>query len=245
MNEIRLQKILSTFGYGSRRDCEKIIADRRVKVNNEIAVLGDSADIDTDKIEVDGQLIQSSETEKIYIALNKPIKYLSDIKKKDRRKTVIDLVSIDSYVFIVGRLDYMSEGLILLTNDGKLANELTHPRYMHEKEYRVLVKGHLSKKQLVAWRNGVVLETGYKTLPADVFILEDVKTHTWLNITLREGKKRQIREMGKATGLQVVRIIRIRIATLKLGTLKPGEWRYLSDDEEKELLNYRKNNHPR
>jgi 23S rRNA pseudouridine2605 synthase len=233
----RLQKILSKHGYGSRRACEKLIADNHVKINNRMAKLGDRGNIAEDSIEIDGIPISKTEIKKTYIALNKPIRVLSEIKKQDDRKTVIDLVDLDKYLFIIGRLDYFSEGLILLTNDGELANKLTHPRYEHEKEYNVLINNKPDEKQLKAWRNGVVLNNGYQTLPTKVTIVKKNKKNTWLKIIMKEGKKRQIRETGKLLGLSVNRIIRTRIATVEIDTLKAGEWRHLSDREIRSLKN--------
>jgi 23S rRNA pseudouridine2605 synthase len=138
-------------------------------------------------------------------------------------------------LYPVGRLDVESEGLILLTNDGELANHLTHPRYGHEKEYRVLVARRPDKEQLEAFRHGVVLEDGHRTLPAIVSIESGFGKGAWLRIILREGRKRQIREMCALVGLPVVRIVRIRISTLLLGNLKPREWRSLTENEVAEL----------
>ena len=237
MEKERLQKILSKHGYGSRRACEKLIADNRVKINGRIAKLGDRGNLAEDSVEVDGILIGKTAIKKIYIALNKPRRVLSEIKKQDDRKIVVDLVTLDKYLFIIGRLDYLSEGLILLTNDGELANKLTHPRYEHEKEYSVLIENKPDKKQLKSWRRGVVLKNGYKTLPTQVSIAKQNEHNTWLKIIMREGKKRQIRETCKLLDLSVKRIIRTRIATLEIDTLKVGEWRYLSDQEIRKLKN--------
>ena len=132
-------------------------------------------------------------------------------------------------------MDYFSQGLILLSNDGELANRLTHPRYEHEKEYHVLIKNAPDEKQIKAWRRGIVLENGHHSLPADVSIIRHKKQETWLKIIMREGKKRQIRETGKLLGIPVKRIIRTRIATVELGSLKSGEWRYLTEKEIHEL----------
>ncbi|MCJ7650975.1 MAG: rRNA pseudouridine synthase, partial [Candidatus Lokiarchaeota archaeon] len=223
-------------GYGSRRSCEKLIADSHVKINGELAKLGDKGDILHDIIEVNGKQINIIKQDKIYIALNKPRRVLSEIKKLDDRTSVIDLINLNEYLFIIGRLDYMSEGLLLLTNDGELANKLTHPRYEHEKEYNVLIKSYPDEKQLKAWQRGVVLLNGYRTLPAKVSVVESRNYGTWLKIIMREGKKRQIREIGNLLGVPVKEIIRTRIATVNLENLKAGEWRYLSTQEIESLL---------
>jgi 23S rRNA pseudouridine2605 synthase len=131
----------------------------------------------------------------------------------------------------VGRLDFDSEGLVLMTNDGDLANKLTHPRYEHEKEYRVLVAKQPDSEQLNLWRRGVVLEDGFRTGPAGVYVVSKYGKGAWLDVTLKEGHKRQIREMGIQTGLPVVRIVRVRIGELRLGSLKPRDWRYLTTQE--------------
>jgi 23S rRNA pseudouridine2605 synthase len=238
--EERLQKILAKVGYGSRRSNEEIISSGRVMVNGIVATLGMKADQEIDDIQVDGHPIAKKPQEKIYIALHKPRGVLSDVDPKDDRPTVRDLVPVPGHLFTVGRLDYDSEGLILLTNDGELANLLTHPRYGHEKEYKVMVVGQPDDKQLEIWRRGVVMKDGTKTLPAKVTIESTIGKNTWLSIVMREGKKRQIREVGSLIGLPVERILRVRIGTLILGDLKPREWRNLKMSEVKNLVDFAK-----
>lgn len=228
--EIRLQKILSQAGYGSRRKCEDLIRNKQVAVNGKIASLGDKADPTRDRISVNGSFIKTAESH-IYIALFKPRNVLSAASSLDNRKTVLDMVDVPINIYPVGRLDVDSEGLIILTNDGELTFRLTHPSYMHEKEYKVYVSSNPDAKQLAVWRSGVVLEDGYRTKPARIQILDSDKNGTWMQVILTEGKKRQIREMGRLTGLPVKRIIRVRIGTLRLGNLKPGKWRYLTTKE--------------
>jgi 23S rRNA pseudouridine2605 synthase len=228
--EERLQKILSKAGFGSRRACEVLISSGRVQVNGHSAVLGMKADPAKDKIVVDGQAISQAE-DLIYVALYKPRGVLTTVSSPDPRPTVRDFVPIPAQVYPVGRLDVDSEGLILLTNDGELANRLTHPRYGHEKEYRVLVARHPDDEQLAIWRRGVVLESGYRTAPAYVTVESLSGKGAWLKVVMKEGKKRQIREIGTTIGLPVVRIIRTRIASLHLGSLKPKQWRYLTPSE--------------
>ncbi|MFZ3080246.1 MAG: pseudouridine synthase [Bellilinea sp.] len=227
MTEERIQKILARAGFGSRRASEVLIADGRVRVNGVLVELGARADAERDQITVDGQPIPTSAPAGIYIALNKPRFVLSDNVLDDPRKTVFDLVPVSGQLFIVGRLDFESEGLVLLTNDGELANRLTHPRYGHEKEYRVLVAKRPDEEQLEVWRRGVVLEDGHRTSPADVRIESTSGKGAWLRIIMHEGRKRQIREICTQIGLPVVRILRVRIGSLQLGGLKPGEWRDL------------------
>lgn len=232
--EERLQKILAQAGFGSRRSCEELIVAKRVRVNGAIAELGSKADAQVDKIMVDGRPIPKAAAP-IYIALNKPRGILSDVDVNDPRKTVHDLVDVPGHLFAVGRLDYDSEGLMLLTNDGELANHLTHPRYGHEKEYRVLVASRPDEEQLAIWRRGVVLEDGYRTRAAMVTVDSQSGKGAWLRIVLKEGRKRQIREVGSRIGLPVERIVRVRIGTLHLGDLKLSEWRHLSADEVRKL----------
>ncbi len=226
----RLQKIMAHAGIGSRRACEKLIEDGLVTVNGKRATLGMKANPDTDRIEVKGEPLRAAE-EKVYIILNKPRGVISAAKSPDPRPTVLDLVAHPSRLYPVGRLDIESEGLIFLTNDGALANRLTHPKYGHEKEYHVLVASRPDEKQLTAWQNGVVLEDGYRTKPVQVYVTGTQGKGAWLKVIMREGRKRQIREMGRRTGLPIVRITRVRIGDLKLGKLKPREWRYLTNEE--------------
>ena len=230
MAEERLQKILAKAGYGSRRSNEELIAAGRVKVNGVVATLGMKADAAKDDIFVDNQMIPKSE-EPIYIALYKPRGVLSDQAADDPRKNVRDLVDVPGHLFAIGRLDLDSEGLMILTNDGELTNLLTHPRYGHEKEYRVLVAIRPDENQIAIWRRGVVLEDVEKTAPCIVSIIRWHGKGAWLKVVLKEGKKRQIREVGKQIGLPIVKLIRIRISTLTLGNLKPKEWRYLTEEE--------------
>jgi 23S rRNA pseudouridine2605 synthase len=239
----RLQKILAQAGFGSRRSCEELIIAGRVKVNGKVVKLGDKADAAQDAISVDNVPIPKRAAY-VYVALNKPREVLSDIDPKDNRTTVRDLVKIPGHLFAVGRLDYDSEGLILLTNDGDLANKLTHPRYGHEKEYRVLIENRPDEEQLSIWRRGVVLEDGHRTAPAKVSVEGMAGKGAWLRVVLREGRKRQIREMGKLTGLHVSRIIRVRIGKLLLGDLRPGEWKYLTREEILKLKSIRAETHP-
>jgi 23S rRNA pseudouridine2605 synthase len=232
--EERLQKLMAQAGLGSRRACEVLISAGRVSVNGRIVGLGDKADPQRDRILVDGQPLKLPEAP-VYIALYKPRGVLSAVSSPDPRPTVRDLVELPGHLYPVGRLDVDSEGLILLTSDGELANRLTHPRYGHEKEYRVLVARRPDDEQLDTWRRGVVLEDGYRTAPAEIRLDGFFGKGAWLRVVLREGRKRQIRETGLQIGLPVVKIIRVRIGSLRLGVLKPREWRRLTEDEVAEL----------
>jgi len=234
VTEERLQKILAQAGYGSRRACEALIVAGRVSVNGQVAGLGSKADAEKDRILVDRQPIKAPEKLE-YVALYKPRGVVSAVTSPDPRQTVRSLVPLPGTLYPVGRLDVDSEGLVLLTNDGELANRLTHPRYGHEKEYRVLVARHPDAEQLATWRRGVVLEEGYRTAPVDVRVETTKGKGTWLRIVMQEGRKRQIREIGSLLGLPVVKIIRVRIGSLHLGLLKAGQWRRLTAEEVKAL----------
>lgn len=230
--EERLQKLLAQAGVGSRRDCEELIMAGRVRVDGQVAVIGQKADAAQARITVDGRPVKAPE-QKVYIALNKPRYVLTTVEPEvgDSRQTVRDLVPVAERLYPVGRLDFESEGLVLMTNDGDLAQKLTHPSHGHEKEYRVLLARHPDEEQLATWRRGVVLEDGYKTQPALVYLAAESGKGMWLRVVMKEGRKRQIREIGSQLGLPVVRILRVRIGSLRLGTLKPGEWRFLTADE--------------
>jgi 23S rRNA pseudouridine2605 synthase len=230
MPQERLQKILARAGYGSRRGAEKMIADGRVRVNGQTAELGMKADPASDKITVDGQPFKGV-PDLVYIALNKPRGVLSTTGGPEKRRMVTDLVPDSDGLHLVGRLDKDSEGLMLLTNDGRLTNWLTHPRYGHEKEYRVLVAKQPDEEQLETWRRGVVLPDGHRTLPAQVRVLRPHGKGAWLRVVLTEGRKRQIRETAGIIGLPVVQLIRVRIGTLELGNLKSGQSRQLEPAE--------------
>jgi 23S rRNA pseudouridine2605 synthase len=232
----RLQKILAHSGYGSRRSCEDLITAGRVRVNGQIATLGQKADPVVDKITLDGKPIAAAEA-LTYVALHKPRNVLSAVEKErgDTRPTVRDLVDVPGHLYPVGRLDFESEGLVLMTNDGDLANHLTHPRYGHEKEYRVLLAKRPDREQVEAWKRGVVLEDGYKTAPVDIRFDSTQGKGAWVRVVMGEGRKRQIRETCKQLGLPIVRIVRVRIGTLRLANLKPRQWRYLTAQEVDEL----------
>jgi 23S rRNA pseudouridine2605 synthase len=234
MAEERIQKLLAQAGYGSRRACEEYLTERRVTVNGRVVELGAKADPLRDVIKVDGKRVHF-ESRKIYIALNKPDGVVTTNADEFGRQTVRDLIPIEGHLFPVGRLDSDSEGLVLLTNDGDLANALTHPRYEHEKEYRVLVEGEPSASTLKAWRHGVLLE-GQMTAPAKVDVLDSGRGQTWLRVVMHEGRKRQIREVAGMLGHRVKYLQRVRIGPIRLTKLKVGEWRHLSVSEVKLLL---------
>lgn len=234
MAEERIQKILANAGLGSRRFCEKFIEAGRVTVNGQVVKLGDKADPAADQICLDGKEINAAPGY-IYIAIYKPRGVLSSAKSEHGRKSVVDLVPLPDRVFPVGRLDVESEGLMLLTNDGKLANLLTHPRYGHEKEYKVLVARQPDQDQLATWRRGVVLEDGYRTQPVSVQVERPHGKGAWLKVEMKEGRKRQIRETAAQLSLPIVKLIRVRIGSLKVGGLRPGQFRELTPAEVNQL----------
>jgi len=226
---LRLQKILVAAGYGSRRACEEIVRQGRVSVNGALAGLGDSADPVHDTIRVDGRRIHI-ETREITVALYKPRGVITTLDDERGRKTVRELIPLEGHLVPVGRLDADSEGLILLTNDGDLVNRLTHPRFEHEKEYHVFVQGRPDDATLSHWRRGVRLED-HTTLPAQVSVMRHEGEGTWLRVVMQEGRKRQIRDTASLLGHPVRRLIRVRVGPLRVGDLKPGEWRHLNSQE--------------
>jgi 23S rRNA pseudouridine2605 synthase len=226
----RLQKLLARAGLGSRRSSEALIAAGRVRVNGRVAKLGDRAEPGTDRIEVDGKPV--SFEKRVYVKLNKPKGVISSTEDElqQGRKTVRDLVAIPGHLYPVGRLDKQSEGLMILTNDGQLAHRLTHPRFGHEKRYRVAVAGSPPATVLDQWRNGVILEDG-PTAPVTIQVLNQQRDHTLLLVTMREGRKRQIRRIAAQLGYPVTSLVRQEIGPIQLGDLKPGQWRHLTPEE--------------
>ena len=237
MKPERLQKVMARGGIGSRRACEELIRQGRVRVNGQIVTkLGTRVDPLHDDIVVDGQPLATA-APLVYLILHKPPGYLSTTHDSHGRPTVMDLLSVPQRVYPVGRLDLESEGLLLLTNDGPLTQRLTHPRYQHEREYKVLVRGRPRRQALRALRQGIELEDG-KTSPAEVRPLEGEPGHkgmTWLRIILREGRKRQIRRMCATVGHPVQQLIRVRMGPLRLGDLEPGVSRRLTRQEVRSL----------
>jgi 23S rRNA pseudouridine2605 synthase len=241
--EERLQKILARAGHGSRRTCEEFISQGRVLVNGQVAQLGQKADLDKDRITLDGRPVRVRKN-RTYVILHKPRGVLSDEGDgSGRLPTVRGLVNLPQRLFPVGRLDLRSEGLILLTDDGELAHKLTHPRYEHAKEYQVYVEGRPDDQTLERWRRGVFLD-GRKTVTAEVDVLRRERDHTWLRVVLREGRKRQIRRVATMLGHPVHKLVRVRIGPIRLGDLKPGEWRHLTNQELEELRRVKKSKDP-
>jgi len=230
----RLQKILSRAGITSRRKAETLVREGRVKVDGEIITsLGTKADPQRQIIEVDNRRIIIPPP--IYIMLYKPRFFLTTLYDPKGRPKVTDLLKgLSTRVFPVGRLDFDAEGLLLLTNDGDFANLLIHPRYKIPKTYLVKIKGVLDKKAIKAIKGGIDLEDG-KTLPAQVRVVKILKRNSWIELTIFEGRYRQIKRMFAAIGHPVLRLKRIKIGPLTLSNLKPGEYRFLTKKEIKKL----------
>ena len=225
----RLQKVLARVGIGSRRACEDLIAEGRVTVDGEVAVLGRRVDVETALIELDGAPI-GVRPDLVHYLLNKPAGVVTTADDPQGRPTVVGLVPAEPRVFPVGRLDVDTEGLLLLTNDGELAHRLTHPSFGVEKEYVAELEGSPSRAALRRLREGVELDDG-TTAPARAALLEP----SVVRLTVHEGRNRQVRRMCDAVGHPVVRLIRIRIGPLADRSLAPGAWRELTGDEVRSL----------
>jgi 23S rRNA pseudouridine2605 synthase len=232
----RLQKLISKAGITSRRAAEELILNGRVTVNGIVVIeLGSKADPAVDRIAVDGKPLQFS-AKHMYILLNKPTGYITALKDSQGRPLVTDLLKgVEERVYPVGRLDYNTEGLLLLTNDGDWANRLMHPRHEVEKEYHVRVRGKVLDQQLKRMAGGVELEEGI-TAPAVVRMVKSSDQNDWISVTIHEGRNRQVRRMCEVVSLSVVRLRRVRYGSLEIGALKPGQFRYLTEAEVKGLL---------
>ncbi len=231
MPQQRVHKIMAQADIGSRRKCEEIIRQGRVRVNGKVIKLGAKADAAKDQIYVDGQRIASA-FEPLYIVVNKPAGVLSTTKaeKGDERPTIRELVEAPGRLFTIGRLDADSEGLMVLTNDGELADKISHPRYEHTKTYKVTVKGKVARSTVEAWESGVWLDDS-RTAACSVKVLQSSKRSTILRIVMIEGRKRQIKRIASALGHPVIRLVRTHIGQLGLGTLRKGAWYQLDEDE--------------
>jgi 23S rRNA pseudouridine2605 synthase len=234
---VRLQKILSTAGVASRRASEQIILEGRVTVNGEVVrTLGAKADPARDAIKVDGRRIKLDVRNR-YLVLYKPKGYVTTRSDPEGRRTVMDLIGEGAYIYPVGRLDYDSEGLLLMMTDGDLAARLMHPRHEVEKVYEVIVMGTPDAAAMEKLRKGVFID-GRRTAPAQVHVGKTVKgprPTTLLTITLHEGRNRQIRKMCRAVGLPVRDLRRVKMGSISLGRLKPGQWRDLTPQEVESL----------
>jgi 23S rRNA pseudouridine2605 synthase len=234
MSEIRLQKYMAEAGVASRRRSEELILQGRVEVNGNIVTVPGTKINGTEIIKVDGRIIKP-EKNKVYILLNKPVGYVSTARDQFDRKTVIDIVSdVKERIYPVGRLDYDTSGLILLTNDGELANRMTHPKHEVPKVYRAIISGILSQDEISKLRSGVIIED-YKTAPAVVKVIDKAENSTTVEITIHEGRNRQVRKMFEAVGHIVLRLKRIAIGPITIDGLEEGKWRRL-DRKELEVL---------
>ncbi len=227
---MRLNKFLSSSGVASRRKCDELILEGKVEVNGKVVnTLGIKIDEKKDKVKVGGKVIKLPSSF-VYIKLNKPKGYACTASDEKGRKTIYDLVECEERLFSIGRLDYDTEGLIILTNDGNFANQVAHPRYKMEKEYRVTVEGEIKESELAVMRKGVVVE-GQRMPAARVEWLSFENGFTKLSIIIDEGQNRQIRRMFEAIGHQIKLLKRVRIGEVRLGGLKRGEYRDLTEAE--------------
>ena len=234
-NKIRLQKFLSEAGIASRRKAEEMIRSGLVKVNGKIANIGDSVDPKTDSVSVGGKKVKKENSLR-YILLNKPRGYVTTTDDDLGRKCVLELVSgVKERIYPVGRLDMISEGALILTNDGEFANALMHPSKHVPKTYRVTVRPGITSEQVDILSTGVDID-GRMTAPADVRVLSKEDGRAVLEIVLYEGRNRQIRRMCEALELEVARLKRTAVGSVKLGMLKTGEWRDLTPQEVESLL---------
>lgn len=233
MEEMRLQKYLASCGVASRRKCEELILNGKIEVNGKtVFELGTKVNPDKDEVKYNGKVVKL-EDEKIYILLNKPIGYVTTAKEQFGRDMVLDLVKVNKRIVPVGRLDMYTSGALILTNDGDFVNKLTHPSHEIDKTYNVTLKGIVSKEEIEKLQNGVEIDDGYVTKPAKVKILkiDEEKKISRIQITIHEGKNRQVRKMCEAVGKRVLALHRCKIGTLDVKELKLGEWRYLSKRE--------------
>ena len=227
---MRINKFLSSLGIASRRAIDKYIEEGRIKVNGVIASTGIDITED-DEIYIDNKKIETKRIEeKVYFMLNKPLEVLSASSDDRGRKTVVDLIKTDKRIFPIGRLDYMTSGLILLTNNGELFNRLVHPKSEIYKKYYIKVFGEVKKEEIEELKKGVLLEDG-KTLPAKISGIKYDKNKTSMYISIREGRNRQIRRMIEKFGYKVLMLRREKIGELSLGDLKEGKYRELTKEE--------------
>lgn len=234
--EERLQKYLAAAGIASRRKCEELILQGKIEVNGKVVTELGTKVTDEDKIKYNGKIVKKEE-EKVYILLNKPIGYVTTVKDQFSRDTVLDLVKINKRIVPVGRLDMYTSGALILTNDGDLVNKLIHPKNEVNKTYNATVAGKVSIDDIKKLEEGVIIDEDYKTKPAKVKILkiDEEKNLSRIQITIHEGKNRQVRKMCEAIGKRVIALHRSKFANLEVNKLKLGEWRYLTPNEIKKL----------
>ena len=232
---VRLQKFLAESGVASRRKSEELIEQGKVKVNGRLAMIGDKVDPKKDTITVSGKKIVKTKTF-TYVVLHKPRGFITTMSDEKDRKCVAELIKdVEGRVYPVGRLDKDSEGMLLFTNDGAFANAMTHPTKHVPKTYRVTVRPSISEEQITALTQGVIIEDR-KTAPAEVRVITKEEGRVVLEIILYEGRNRQIRKMCEEVGLEVARLKRTAIGSIKLGMLKQGSWRHLTEDELRKLM---------
>ena len=240
MSETRLQKFLANAGIASRRKCEELILEGKVSVNgNVITELGTKINPDIDKIVYDGKDVKNTNKEYIYILLNKPIGYVTTAEDQFGRDCVLDLIKgINIRVVPVGRLDMYTSGALILTNDGDFVYKVTHPKHEITKTYTATVKGIVAEEEIEKLKKGVIINNDYKTRPAEVKIrkIDKEKSTSRIEITIHEGKNRQVRKMCEAIGKKVLALHRNKIGNITVSNLKIGTWRYLSSNEVKTLL---------
>lgn len=234
MEKVRINKYLANKGIGSRREIDKFLEMGMIKVNGELASPGIKVD-DSDEIEFNGEKIVKRAERKVYFMINKPQGYISAVKDQ-REKTVIELVDTVERIYPIGRLDLDTEGLLLLTNDGDLYNRVVHPRAEVWKTYRAKVWGRVTEEEIETLRQGMELEDG-KTLPSKVTIERAYENSSWVLISIREGKNRQVKRMLKAIGHHVIYLKRESIGEITLGNLEVGQYRELYQDELDYLFN--------
>jgi len=227
---MRLQKFLATCGVASRRKSEDLINSGRVTVNGSIITeMGFKVNPDSDQVFLDNKNVVLEER-KVYIMLNKPTGYVTTVSEQFNRNKVTDLVDVPYRIFPVGRLDYNTSGMLILTNDGELTYRLTHPKFKVEKVYVAKIKGVPTKEELSAFESGLKIED-YVTAPAKIKILKELNDNCVVEITIREGKNRQVRKMCDAIGHTVLELERIKMGRIHLGNLEIGNWRYFTERE--------------
>ena len=225
----RLQKYIASCGVASRRKSEQLIYDGRISVNGRVVKEIIMVDGECDRVELDGRLIMPEE-EKLYLVINKPVGVITSSKDQFGRKTVLDLVGIKERVYPVGRLDYDTSGLLILTNDGEIANRIAHPSRQVDKAYEAEILGIPEREEIKQFMEGIKIED-YVTSPAKLDILKKGSSTCWVEIVIHEGKNRQVRRMCEAIGHPVIRLRRIRIGEIEIGGLKEGEWRSMTARE--------------
>lgn len=225
----RLQKYMARCGAASRRKSEELITAGRVTVNGQIVTELGIKVSENDVVTLDGKPLMP-ESRKVYIALNKPVGYVSTVKDEHGRKTLLDLVDVPERIYPIGRLDYDTSGLILLTNDGDIYNKVIHPREEKNKVYIALIQGILSDKEIEAFESGLEIE-GYITAPAEIKTRRILGRNAEVAITIHEGRNRQVRKMCKKIGHPVITLKRVSVGSIEIGSLEEGKWRYLTEKE--------------